>query len=177
VTHIERRLEILEAQNRRLRAGFGALMAAVAAVFLVGASDGAANRIQARRIEIVDSAGRPVVVLGEENGRGYAALLDAFGNFKVHLADQIAGGTLVLKNQRNQDIVSLGYDADGAGAIVTYDKASHEHVKLGTTHSGAGALTTFAADGTRLVSVTATTTGDGLVAAFDRNGGVKASWP
>jgi hypothetical protein len=177
MTHVERRLEILEAQNRRLRAGFGALTAAVAAVFLLGASDGVVNLIQARRIEIVDAAGHPLVVLGEKT----------------------EGGTLLLKNQRNQDLVSLGYDADGnghirttsaagsaltdigagdgAGAIVTYDRASREHVKLGTTQTGAGALTTFAADGTRLISLTATTTGDGLVAALGSNGGVRASWP
>jgi hypothetical protein len=200
VTHIERRLERLEAQNSRLRTGMGAIMAAGAAVFLLGASSGdVANVITARRIEIVDSAGRPVVALGQADGHGFVALLDALGNFKVHLAEQIAGGTIAVKGQRNEDLVVLGYDAggngnvrtasasgntlvsigagEGAGAVITYDNGAREHVKIGTTHSGAGALTTFAADGARLVSMTATTTGDGLVAAFDRNGGVRASWP
>ena len=197
MTHIERRLQKLEAQNRRLRAGFGALVLGVAAIFLLGASGG--DVVRARRIEVVDGAGRPLVVLGENDGHGFAALLDAFGNFKVHLAEQIAGGTLLLKSQRGEELVALGYDTggnghmrtataagnaliefgagEGAGAIITYDNASHEHVKIGTTHSGAGAVTTFRADGTRLVSLTATTRGDGLVAAFDNGGRVRASWP
>jgi len=120
-------------------------------------------------------------------------------NRLVDLAEQIAGGTIALKGQRNEDLVVLGYDVggnghvrtasasgntlvaigagEGAGAVITYDDGAREHVKIGTTHSGAGAMTTFAADGKRLISMTATTTGDGLVAAFDRTGGVRASWP
>jgi len=177
VTHIERRLEKLETQNRRLRAGFGALLLAGSTIFLVGASGNVANVVTARRMEIVDAAGHPVVALGEDNGHGFVALLDGAGNFKVHLAEQTAGGTITLKNQRNQDLVVMGSDDGGAGAIVTYDNGAREHVKIGTTHSGAGAVTTFGGDGARLISMTATTTGDGLVATFDRSGRVRASWP
>ena len=97
-TQIERRLARLEAQNRRLRAGLTAVMLVAAAAVSMGASnDRVADLIQARRIEIVDGGGRALVRLGEDGGQGFAAMLDALGNYKVQLSALMQGGTLVLK--------------------------------------------------------------------------------
>jgi hypothetical protein len=166
----------------------------------MGASnDHVADLIQARRIEVVDANGRTMVRLGEDGGQGFAAMLDAVGNYKVQLSALMPGGTLVLKNQRGKELVVVGADSagngsvrtsnaaggdlvelgasEGAGLVATYDAAGREHVKLGTTHSGAGAVTTFGGEGGRLISITATTKGDGLIAAFDDGGRVRSSWP
>jgi hypothetical protein len=198
--HIERRIERLERQNRRLRLGLHAVLLAAVAAFVTGASgDDTPDVLRAQRVEIVDASGKPMVVLGQQNGFGFAALLDSLGNYRIQLNALLPGGTVTVKNARGHELLMLGHDADGNGNIrtssangsllaevgasdnrgtmITYDSAGHEHVKLGTTYGGAGAVTTFNAQGSRLIALTASTKGDGIIAAFDPNGRVRSSWP
>ena len=198
---ITERLEKLEKQNRRLRAGFAAIALTATGALLMGArSDEIMDVSRARRFEVVAANGQMLAVLGQDDGQGNLALLDAAGNWKVQLHALLAGGTVTLKNTGGQALVRLGFDGDGngavrtstrdgaslvalssseggRGAVTTFGADGQELVTLSTTQGGSGAVTTFDPAGHRLVGITATTTGQGVIAAYDTNGRVRKSWP
>jgi hypothetical protein len=197
---VESRLSALERSNHRLRLAVRALGLALVVLLAAGArGNEIADLVQARRIQVVDDEGRPLVVLAHEAGRGVAALLDAAGNWKVQLDAGSAGGTVATKAAHGGELVFLGVDdqgngtvrtesaaggllaaltaAEGRGAVITYDGSGREHVKIATAYGGAGSVTTFSGDGRRLMQITAATDGDGLLAAFRPDGGVRARWP
>jgi len=175
---LEMRMARLEASNRRLRNAVRALsLLGVAMVAMGAAAAQSFDSLQARSLQIVDASGKPVVVLGEDKGHGFAVFFDGAGKPKVQMSASDLGGSFALKGRSGADLIVVGPGEKGDGAIVTYTATGLEHVKLGTTYDGAGAVTTYSGDGSRLIQVTANTAGEGLIATFTKEGRVRSSWP
>jgi hypothetical protein len=96
---LEQRLARLERDNGRLKAVGGVLLAAIAAVFVMGQAR-PAREIQAQRFVVVNDDGTPVLLLTTNNdGLPWLSLLDKQGWVRADLAvSEGAGAWLRLRD-------------------------------------------------------------------------------
>jgi hypothetical protein len=160
---LEDRIEKLERQNRRLRwtvTGFVGL--GVAALIMGQAAAPSAEDLEkvdvvrARRVEVVDKDGRPVVSIG----------LTATGT-----------GMITTMDGRGRKAVMLGATANGEGVVATMNRKGEELVKLGATTTGEGVITTSDGKGHKLIEIGVTTKNEPKIYTFNEKGEPKANWP
>lgn len=193
----EERLAALERASRVQRGVILTLAAALLAVVTMGAS-GVSEIVQARRIEVLDEGGRPLVSLEARDGRGVLELRSEERQLAVMLSTGPDGGALALYDERGHEVVGIGAARDGGlvegsdasgrtlwrlasgaaggGALATYGAGGAALVELGSTGDGDGSVTTHDAKGSPLVALTASERGGGRVVAYD-GGKPDATWP
>ena len=148
---IEERLSRLERENRRLRAVAGALIFVLTAGLGLGMAMLACNSshplvapsdvLRAKRLEIVNEKGTPVVVL-QADSRGYGRFVtsDDAGTQLVQLASTDDGGTVAVTNRRGQIRAALGITKQDAGSVFTFGTNNDRLLAMGVAGSGLGAL-------------------------------------
>src|SRR5262245_15701800 len=127
-TLLEPRLRALESARSRERVA----LLIVASVVGIAAAD-APREILARRLEIVDDAGRTAAVLAAHAmGGGIVTLFDANQRPLVALGAG-NGGSLLLRSPDGHDLVRIGMsENDRRGAIVVYNSDGRAVVQLTT---------------------------------------------
>ena len=129
--HLERRLARLERQNRTLRRVFIAiatLAALVVAPTLTGADDkasGAATleRVSTKRLEVVDAAGQPRIVLDTTGNRPALQILDSAGTPRVIVALTKKDAPMVsLRSPEKRSQLTLIAPKGQGGHVVLFDK-------------------------------------------------------
>ena len=117
------RLAAIERQNRNLRIA----VAVVGCGLLIMVAAAATSRqgeiretIQARKIELVDEHGMPLVVIADAGGKGRITTLNSEGGKLVDMGADAAGmGNLSVYGQKGTAIVTAGHDgAHGNGVFV-----------------------------------------------------------
>jgi hypothetical protein len=161
---LEERIERLERQNGRLKAAIGLLAVGAICVLIVGQSAPTSSpahplllpeRVRAKRFEVINDAGKPVVTLMAWEQGGWIETRDNDGHrlFDVSATD------------------------DGHGLLSTYNKEGNEMVALGGIKDGTGLLAIFDGHGRKLLGEGAAEDGSGAIASYSRNQDVKAIWP
>lgn len=154
----EARLARLEEENRRLRTGLRWLAGTAAFGIVLCMSllacaggrqtAGAPSTLQARRIEIVNEKGTPVVVLqADSRGWGHIVTSDDAGVQLVQIAATDEGGTLAATDRRGQIRAAMGITKEDAGSVFTFDTNGKRLLALGIAGSGDGALFSYLRNG------------------------------
>jgi len=141
---LEERIGRLERQNRRLKAAFGLLAAAVVGVLVLGqvAPSSAPTgplllpeRVRAKRFEVINDAGKPVVTLMAWEHGGWIETRDNQGHrlFDMSATDDGHGlfstynkdgtGLLAIFDGRGRKVLGAGMGEDGAGVIASYNRS------------------------------------------------------
>ncbi|HEY7729180.1 MAG TPA: hypothetical protein VID50_12100 [Candidatus Eisenbacteria bacterium] len=118
---LARRLDSLEAANRRLRGLLALAGVGVLALAALGQSAGPAEVLRAKRFEVVDGEGRVRVRMGlEEDGRPLLRVEDAGGKERILLGfapggKDAPGGhpRLAVRDAGGTDLVRVGEGEDG----------------------------------------------------------------
>ena len=161
---LEERIERLERQNGRLKAAIGLLAAGAVCVLIVGQSAPTSSparplllpeRVAAKRFEVINDAGKPVVTL---------------------MAWE-QGGWIETRDNRGHRLFDVSATDDGHGLLSTYNKEGNEMVALGGIKDGTGLLAIFDGHGRKLLGEGAAEDGSGAIASYNRNQDVKAIWP
>lgn len=126
--------------------GFGGLIAIIGMLLLVAAKNDKFDTIQCRRLEIVDTAGEAMVILGIDEGG--AGLVEAFGK------DGKSGARLYVH----------GY----GGGVFVWDKGGESAAWLCTREHGG--LVDVRGKGEGRVAMTINEYGNGTVTTWDKNG-------
>lgn len=176
---IERRIERLERENRKLRrvltviviAGCGGLLMAQAT------PEKAPETIRAQNIEVVDSDGKTRVWLGENDG-GHGAIwtFNSGGHPIIKLTATTgaqAGGAIVTLNgsgkENDQELAVIGASVAGSGTFRTMNGNGQSLVELGVSEK-VGTITVY--EGGKAVSkIGALESGDGgAIEIFNKTG-------
>ncbi len=161
---IEQRIERLEKQNRRLKAAFGVSVIGVAGLFIMGQSAPTTSpsaplflpeRVRAKRFEVINDAGKPVVTLMSW--------------------DQ--GGWIETRDNQGHRLFDVSATDDGHGLLSTYNKEGNETVSLGGVKDGTGLQVVFDGRGAKLLAAGAAEDGSGVIASYTRKQEIKATWP
>lgn len=124
---LEARLQRLERTNRRLLALWGLT---VAAAFAIGAQVvPTSDLVRAKRIEVVDAQGIPIVTLGGSRGNlgGEVILRDSEGEKRVWLSAEPGDASLGLQGGKADDpsgTAAVRADGEGAALGLVGSKAS-----------------------------------------------------
>lgn len=171
---LEDRLQKLERTNRRWRwaaLGLGTALVAMSAMAAHRADD-VADLVQARRFEMVNDKGLPLVAIEQVGGAPLISLRSQEGDPAVTILATDEGGHLTIANEKLQQVVALGTTVKGAGTVTTFDGRGNELVEIGATVDGVGTLTSFKGKGEPLVEIGPTEGGMGSVTTLNGQGGV-----
>jgi hypothetical protein len=161
---LEQRIERLERQNARLKLAFGVLAAGAICVLVLGQVAPASSparplllpeRVAAKRFEVINDAGKPVVTLMSWQ----------------------QGGWIETRDNSGRRLFDVSATDDGNGLLSTYNKEGNETVSLGGVKDGAGLLAIFDGHGRKLLGEGAAEDGSGVIASYDRKQDIKAVWP
>jgi hypothetical protein len=155
---LEQRVERLERQNRRLRqtvrtlsATAGAALAGFAILFSCakpGATAGGAEALSAKRLQIVNEQGQPVIVLqADPRGFGRIVTYEGEGRQLVQVAATDEGGTVAVAGREGKLRAGLGVTKEDAGSVFTFDRNDRRLLSLGVAGSGDGALFSYLRNG------------------------------
>lgn len=112
---VEQRVTRLERQNRRLKLGMVAVMAVVAGLVCLAATEPAAKLVRAERFQVVDAQGVVRADLGVVAG---------------------AGTGLTLYDPNGGERAGLGVNSNGGTGLRLIDKAGRSRIGLAVDHSG-----------------------------------------
>jgi hypothetical protein len=164
---ITRRLEGLERSNRRLKRGLAALLSLTGLLGLVcllgpgsfscsaGGNAPAGDVLRAKRIEVVNEKGVPVIALS---------------------ADARGWGKIVTYREDQTQLVQMASTDDGGTVAVAGAKGSLR-AALAVAKQDYGTVFTLDGKNTRLITLATAAFGDGAVLSYDRVGNVKKMWP
>jgi hypothetical protein len=165
---LEERIERLERQNRRLRAAFGVFVVGAVCVLIAGQAAPVTSRsaspagplllperVRAKRFEVINDAGKPVVTLMSWE----------------------QGGWIETRDNSGRRLFDVSATDDGNGLLSTYNKEGNEAVSLGGVKGGSGLLAIFDGHGRKLLAEGAAEEGSGVIASYNRKQEVKAVWP
>jgi hypothetical protein len=184
----------LERALRFQRALSALSLLALAAVVTLGATGGTPEVIRARRFEVIDERGRPLVTLatgtfggqvqtlgndgvsgvtlGASSSGGFVGVRDAKPSFfpRVELGTDDAGGTLSVRSWQG---FAVEVDRDGLSVAHTQESGNFTRVDaravLGVSEHG-GHLRVLNATGGKAAVVRADETGAGAIEAFGPDG-------
>ncbi len=130
--------------------------------------------LRAKKFEVVNDAGIPVVTLETFKEVGVISTTDSLGNLLCLIlpkikSDGVSLGSLVTMNSKGQTLVELGATTDGEGMVQTQNGKGGRLVELGATTGGTGSVTTQNGKGGILVQLIASP-GGGMVGTFDKEG-------
>ncbi len=126
-------------------------------------ADAVKELVRAKRFEVVNDAGKVLVVMTEVGGAGAVVTINPQGQSLVELVKTVDGqGAVIARNAQGKRVVAFGALAGGEGFVTTADAAGNELVTLGAVN-GRGSVTTKNAEGKELINLGVSTTGDGLV--------------
>ena len=127
---IEERIERVEKQNRRLKWVVTALCVVGVSAFVAGqaAPEGVPDVIKAKKFEVINEVGLPVVAL-----RSWDKL----------------GGGIDTWNHQGQSLFAVGANDAGDGSVATFNAEGKELVHLSATEGGTGAVAVFDPTGRR----------------------------
>ncbi len=164
---MEQRFEQLARSNRRWRSvALGICLVAASGLLMAQGRVGAApGVVQARRVEVINKKGVPVVILDAEERGGRIVTTSAQGD----LYFETAAGAINIYNGRGQKLARLSATKDGQGMLATYNHNGEGVVALGATKDGKGAFTTYNGQGQKLVSLSANDSG-GAVSVWNNTG-------
>jgi hypothetical protein len=166
---IERRIAHLERENLRLSRRVGlhsrlaALLGLVALVSgLAGAavSQGIPLVLQTKRLELLNDAGKVVLLATASIGGGELELYDAVGRQVIRLSSPTGGGALELLDDRGQPVLSAL--ATSAGAVIKTASARGEPQLELTPGDGGAALRLASPSGTGGIELVSGPLGGGL---------------
>ncbi|HOO17638.1 MAG TPA: hypothetical protein PK920_07570 [Phycisphaerae bacterium] len=161
---LEERIGRLERQNRWLKAAFGVLAAGAVAVLVLGqvAPSSAPTgplllpeRVRAKRFEVINDAGKPVVTL---------------------MAWE-QGGWIETRDNEGRRLFDMSATDDGHGLFSTYNKEGNETVSFGGVKDGTGLLAIFDGRGRKVLGAGMGEDGAGVIASYNRSQDIKAVWP
>ncbi len=147
---METRLALLEREVRRARRMTVLLLIALAALVGYGAGETVPEVVRAKRFELVDGAGRPLVALRSTSQGGAIGVFSRSGNLAAVLtADETGGGLLnVASGRGGNGVLVLGSNADGTGgALTVFNRAEKEIVTLRPDKEGRGVVGAWDAQG------------------------------
>jgi hypothetical protein len=159
---VEQRLTRLERQNRTLKLGLAGLIVAAGTALLMGQAapppathPAVPDVVRARRFEVVNEAGVPVVTLmGWEHG-----------------------GWIETRDNRGRRLFDVSATDDGAGLLSTYNQHGRDSVALGGVRDGSGLLMIYDSAGKKLIGLGASGHGRAVVVAYQGTDEPKAHWP
>lgn len=109
---LERRIERLEGENRRLKRFGGLVVAVFAVVTLAGAvlpqeqaEEEAPDEIEARLFRVVDANGAPLAELSAYGSGSRLVLVDQSGKWRVVLGALENGPEIALHDHENDDVI------------------------------------------------------------------------
>lgn len=117
-------LESLENQVRTLKRmvyGWGLLFVVFSPLMVTGLMSllTVPDFIQVKKLEIVNGAGRPVVLLGSNDAGGFFEIKNGEGHKHVELISHMEGGTVSIQNGLGETLVLIGGNEHGSGALQT----------------------------------------------------------
>ncbi len=181
---LEARVEALERSASRWRVlAILAFLLACGLAFIGLAPAGGSEQqgtvpelIRARRIEIVNATGNPVLTLTQNDSGGIIATQSPSGQILVTVTATATGeGVIALADRAGRRLVELaGKPGEGAGVVNTFGEGGHVAVSL-LASQGAGVVQTFRDE--RPTALLGSTGGDGVVAVFDEEGRVRETLP
>ena len=129
---IERRLQALERQNRRLRSAVLALGIAALSAALLGQAAPRPRSLQADSITLVDAAGRPRLALGVMDDEPFILFKDGKERVRMVMSIDAEGSELTYYDTNGKRRVALAETGPGAG-LEFYDPQERRRVGLLTT--------------------------------------------
>lgn len=138
---LEARISRLEVQLRFHRRLTMLLAICVIVLLGLGATQGVPEVIRAKRFELVDDAGMPLVAMRPTSMGGAIGVFNKKGQVAgVLTADETGGGLLnILSSQGKNGVLLLGTNADVTGGAVTvYNRREQEVVTLRPSAIGHG---------------------------------------
>lgn len=143
---LERRLRRLEWWNRALMLGGVALLVYGGTTHTVPAKAKTEKLVRAERVEIVDSQGQSVAVLGvDEQGSAGLFLNDPGGGVRVALAHDANGSALFLRDNEGVIRVGVAQFAHGGGGVALHGPGSRGAAVL--YYKDGGSLTFYDPEG------------------------------
>ena len=143
---LERRLRRLEWWNRALVLGGVAFLAYGGTTQVVPAKAKTEKLVRAERVEIMDSQGQPVAVLGiDEQGSAGLFLNGPGGGVRVALAHDANGSALFLRDNEGLIRVGVAQFADGGGGVALHGPGSRGAAVL--YYKDRGSLTFYDLEG------------------------------
>ncbi|MDZ4831565.1 MAG: hypothetical protein SGJ09_15370 [Phycisphaerae bacterium] len=146
-----------------LLAAFGGGVAVTVGTLLAAAAPGpASDVVRARRVEIVNGAGKVVALLSAGATGGQFDLWNAEGVNAARIASTEKGGDLSIWNGRGTPAIGV-FSGESGGRFEAYDGAGKTNARLASTADG-GALDMFGRSGKSSVTARATDAGGSLAA-------------
>lgn len=137
------RVERLERQNRRLRAGLAAVLVAPLALVVMGAKetppDVTYGHLTATQVTIVDGAGRTAIEIGTEGQGAGLRILNSSGEpaLSLGLARDGGGNGILICDGEGRPRMGLGMD-DGVPGLALVDEEGKKFLALGGDENGYG---------------------------------------
>lgn len=147
---METRVARLERELRRSRWITVLLLIALAALLGYGAGESIPEVLRAKRFEMVDDAGRPLLALRPTSSGGAIGVFSRSGNLAAVLtADETGGGLLNIASAGGGNgVLVLGSNAEGTGGALTiFNGAEKEVVTLRPDKQGRGVVGAWDAAG------------------------------
>lgn len=161
----------LRRTTRRWSVAAGALALTASFGLLAGfsARPAPADILEAKRIVVVDDAGKPLLTLGRDEDGGRLELMSAGGKEMLNLTCDADGGMLNVLGTAGKEVAGFYVDSDG-GNLTLADSAGKPMV-MGTTDADGG-LFLINGKGSEEPRVTQGVDEEqnGFVATFDREG-------
>lgn len=117
---IEKRLQKLEATNRRYKAVLIVIIALFGTIFMAFRSpETVPDVIQARRFEVVDYDGRVLVTLSQDDGKGLIKTYNSAGKKLVNITYTTKNeGYIALENGYGQENIRFSSSNEGGGGYI-----------------------------------------------------------
>ncbi len=114
LANLETHMTSLERSERRWRASAVVLGAALTAAFVLAATALNSDTLKARKLEIVDDAGKVVMVADSTEGAGRLSVWSSAGSNIARLGANEHGGDFIMWNANGRVVGSLYATAEGA---------------------------------------------------------------
>jgi hypothetical protein len=155
---IEKRLNQLERQNKRMKKGMiGMVLAGLSMLVMAQAtSPKVHNLIRARQIEIVSKAGKS----------------------NLFMTTTKTGNPIIVGlTPKGNEVYGMGVDDKGHGTISTNNSSGKKIFSATATTAGDGAISTYDTKGKNLIVITSRTNGEGIIVQYNRSGSPSSIWP
>ena len=134
---LEERMERLERENRRLKVGMLAVVAVVAGLVCIAATEPVAKVVRAERFEVVDAEGRVRAGLGLPAPPAAANLPRApYAVDALAVLDGSPG--LTLRDEKGKTRAGLMVSDDGSPSLMLLDETGKARAMLVVDHDGVG---------------------------------------
>ena len=180
----EERIAVLELQYRTMKrivlgvAWVISLNFAICALIIVGfvvSNTNAPDVIQAKKFEVVNDDGKPVVVIGSGAYGGSWRIDNNEGNPVAQIFSRAEGVVWAVSNKEGKPVVGINASASG-GLLGVFDKDRKIVVGL-YADTGGGSLAISNKDGERVALIRADADGNGVVNTLDNKGQTTSESP